>query len=760
VHALTEPVRGHHDLAPAEVPVRALRHLAFAPGGGEAVFVAAGRLWHTRFDGAAPTPVGDHGRHAAEPAYHPDGTEVAYVEWDDERGSRLCRVPVGDWSSVTEVTATTAVLRQPAYSPDGAVLAYRINPHNAHLGGARLRPGIYLVDREGGTPRYLADADDAPVFGADGHRLFASTTDLDGDEPVTVLFSVDRGGHDRREHARTCGVDAYELRLSPDGHWLAFRDQHRYHLVPYRETGRPLLVGGSATEVPGVLLCPYGGQGLVWAPDGRSLHWAVGPELHSLAVEPTVLPDPASTRVDEVELTLPADEPSGLLALVGGRLITMAGEEVLEDGTVLVSGNRITAIGPTDAVTVPAEATVIDCAGRTLMPGLIDAHGHIDGAVEEAVTPQKQPSRYAALAYGVTTNFDPFSSELPTFESTETTQAGLTRGPRWIGTGSAIHGRANNFFHLYTPIDDYDDALRVVRTKAALGAVSVKSYKWPARKHRQMLVKAAREVGVNIVVEGETHFYNNISMILDGHTNLEHNLPVATLYDDVVQLMALSEVSNTPTLVVAFGELFGENWAYQHRSEDWDDPRVRDFVQVCLSGYSPLGTPYEAPPYARGLTTIHVADEMYDIGVLAVSRTVRRLDQAGVRINAGSHGQVPGLAMHWEMALLAEGGMPNHRVLRTATLNSAESLGVGDQIGSLEEGKLADLVVLDANPLDDIAHSSRVAMTMVNGRLYDARSLDELAPDPKPRTRFLWELQDTSGIDWAEPWGGGCECCP
>ncbi|MDX3102044.1 hypothetical protein [Nonomuraea angiospora] len=99
--------------------------------------------------------------------------------------------------------------------------------------------------------------------------------------------------------------------------------------------------------------------------------------------------------------------------------------------------------------------------------------------------------------------------------------------------------------------------------KKALGALSVKSYKQPARRHRQMLVKAAREHGVNIVVEGETHFYNNISMILDGHTNLEHNLPVATLYDDVVRLMALSCVSNTPTLVVAFGELFGENYMYQ-----------------------------------------------------------------------------------------------------------------------------------------------------------------------------------------------------
>jgi len=756
-HTLIEPVRPRHELVPAEVPARALRHPAYAPGGRDAVFVALGRLWHTSFDGARPTPVGDHGRHAAEPAYRPDGLEVAYVEWDDERGSRLCRVRAGDWTDITEITATTAVIRQPVFSPDGQTLAYRIQPHDAHLGGARLRPGIYLVDRDGGSSTFLTEADDAPMFSPDGERVYATVVDQSGDEPSLVLFSVDRQGRDRREHARTSSVDTYELRLSPDGRWLAFRDQHRYHLVPYRETGHPLTVAGAATEVPGTTLVENGGHGLSWAPDGRSLHWAIGPRLHSLDVAVDGAVDPAAARVDEIELTVPADAPGGRIALVGARVITMRDEEVIEKGTVVVEDNRITAVGSVDAVPVPADATVIDCAGKTIMPGLVDGHGHIDGAVGDAVTPQKQPSRYAALAFGVTTNFDPFSSELPTFESTETTQAGLTRGPRWIATGSAIHGRPHNFFHLYTPIDSFADALRVVRNKAALGAISVKSYKWPARKHRQMLVKAAREVGVNIVVEGETHFYNNISMILDGHTNLEHNLPVATMYDDVVQLMAAADVSNTPTLVVAFGELFGENWAYQ-RAEVWKDPRVRTYIQACLSGYSPLSAPYEAPPHVRGMTTIHVADEVYDIGVLAVSRSVRRLDEAGVRINAGSHGQMPGMAMHWEMALLAEGGMSPHRVLRTATANTAESLGVGDQIGSLETGKLADLIVLDANPLEDIQNSARVVMTMVNGRLLDAQTLDEIAPDPKQRTRFLWELQDTSGIDWAEPWGGGCGC--
>ncbi|MGH3661721.1 MAG: amidohydrolase family protein [Micromonosporaceae bacterium] len=751
-HTVTEPVRPHHDLAPASVHARAVRHLACPPKGDGTVFVALGRLWHTTGDGSAPVPVGDHDRHAGEPAYRPDGDAVAYVEWDDERGSALCLVTPGEWHEPERIATSTGVIRQPAFSPDGRTVAYRIQPHDVAIGGARTRPGVYLLDLDGGEPRYATHADDAPRFSPDGTRLYAVETDRSGAEPAEVLFSVDLHGRDRRDHARTGDVDTYELRLSPDARWLAFRSRHRYHLVPYRETGHVLSVSPGTRDVQCHQLADYGGHGLSWSPDGGSVHWSVGPALHSVEVTDA---GPGEARVETVDLTVPADVPIGTIALVGGTVITMRGKEVISPGTVLVDGNRITAVGPGDTVEVPPDATVIDCAGKTVMPGLVDGHGHIDGPGGDGVTPQKQAARHAALAFGVTTNFDPFSTELPNYESDELTRAGLMTGPRWIGTGTAIHGRDHNHFHMYTPIDSYADADRVVRAKKEYGSLSVKSYKWPARRHRQMLVKAAREHGVGIVVEGETHFYNNISMILDGHTNLEHNFPVATVYDDVVQLMAASGVSNTPTLVVAFGELFGENWAYQ-RTEPWKDPRVRTYIQACLSGYSPLGAPYEAPPHSRAMTTIHVADELYDIGVLAVSRSTKRLDDAGVRINAGSHGQVPGLALHWEMALLAEGGMSPHQVLRAATLNTAESLGVGHQIGSLDEGKLADVIVLSHNPLADISGSTSVTMTMVNGRLYDAYSLEEIAPRHRPRSRFYWEIQDTYGIDWSEAWSGGC----
>jgi hypothetical protein len=293
-----------------------------------------------------------------------------------------------------------------------------------------------------------------------------------------------------------------------------------------------------------------------------------------------------------------------------------------------------------------------------------------------------------------------------------------------------------------------------MQRKRALGGIYIKSYKQPTRRMRQQLVKAGRELGIMIDVEGEGQFYNNISMLLDGHTILEHNLPIATYYDDVLQLMKASGTANTPTLIVTFGETFGENYLYQ-TTRPWDDPKVKVFVQESTSSYSPLeAVPSAAPPWVRSMTTFHAAEEIWEIGFRSVARSVKKQDDAGMLVNVGSHGQIAGLAMHWEMWLMSQGGMSNHRVLRAATLNGAKSLGFDKQLGSIVPGKLADLIVLDANPLEDIRNSNTVRYTMVNGRLYDSLSMNEIGNYDRPRGKFFWELQDSRGIDWNESWSG------
>ncbi len=736
-HRITVAPRFERDPSPERFTVRAIRNIAPAPDGTRLVFGALGRLWRMDLPSGTPARLTTGRTLEFDPTYSADGRALAYVEWDDERGSAL-KVMAGG-GAISTVAENAGVIREPAFSRDGSRLAYRIRKGSEGMGGHRGRPGIFWAPAGGGESRYVTAEGEAPQFSPDGQRLFYTVSDRSGGGEVHRLKSVNLDGFDEREHARTEDADTFELRLSPDARWIAFRSRQQYYALRYRETGVPLTVTSGGSAVPVAALSELGGYALTWSPDSTTVTWALGPDLYRAPIADRFTH--AVGRVEpfaSIDLEVSFDAPEGSVAFTNGRVITMRGEEVLERATVLITGNRIAAIGPRETLVLPRDATVIDVAGKTLMPGLIDMHGHIDCCFGLGVVPQKQGTLYAALAFGVTTNFDPYSSELTSYETGESIAAGLTVGPRWIGSGSVIYGRAEKPDATYVPIQSLLDARAVMARKRALGAFVIKSYKQPMRRQRQQLVKAGRESGILVDVEGESHFQNNVSMVLDGHTNLEHNLPIATYYDDVVQLMAHGTTAHTPTLIVSFGELFGENYLYQ-TTRLWDDPKVRAYVRKTTSSYSPLDTPSAAPPYVRGMTTIHAADEMWDIGFRSVARSIKKLDDAGVTVHAGSHGQIAGLAMHWEMWLLAEGGMANARILRAATLNGAKTLGLDKHLGSLEPGKLADLIVLDENPLDDIRNTNTVRYTMVNGRLYDSLSMNEIGNHPRPRGRFYWE---------------------
>ncbi len=741
-HRLFTPPRVAQDLAPEEFRARIIRQLAWAPGGDRVSFNALGRVWsQSASDAPARLTAGDLPEF--DPAYSPDGAHVAFVDWKDDRGGTLKVRSTG--GKVRTLVESNGILRAPAFSPDGRRILYIVAEGDRCLGGHRARPGIYWIDAKGGEANYVGPPALEAAFSPDGERIWFSTESYEGHDLVSQVESMRLDGSDRQVRARASHADLNELKISPDLAWIAFRHEQQYYLKPFAAGADPVEITLDGARPLGHL----GGYELTWAPDSSAVLWALGPTLYRSAVGGT-----SPEVYAEVALTARADVPDGALAFVNGRIITMRGDEVIEGGTVIVRGNRIQAVGPAAAIDVPADAKVIDISGKTVMPGLVDMHGHVDNCYysSSGLTPQKQPTQYADLAYGVTTNYDPYTSELPTYATREMTMAGIMTGPRAIDSGMVVYGRTGKVDKVYIPIESEADADALMARKRALGGTIVKSYRQTMRQQRQHILAAGRRAGTMVDVEGESHFYNNITMILDGHTNLQHNMPLENIYDDVVQLMSASRVSHTPTLIVLFGELMGENYLFQH-TRAWEDPKARRFVQLTTSGYSPLGAPYGAPPHVRGMTTIHAADELYDIGFRAAARSMKSLDDAGVVINAGSHGQVTGLALHWEMWLLAEGGMSNHRVLRTATINGARTLGVDGQIGTIAPGKLADLLVLNRNPLDDIRNSNSVRYTVANGRLYDSVTMNEIGNYSRKRGPFFWETgRDFNGIDWEPAW--------
>jgi len=748
-HKIVSTPRFADPLAPDEIEVLSVRQLTVSPGGKELVFQALGHLWHKVLPDGQPVRLTERVAAESEPAYSADGQRLVYVEWDDETGSQLVVMTLKG-RNISALTSSTGIIRQPAFSPDGNTIVFSIDEPNKTMGGYRAKSGLYLISSAGGEPRYIGKPAAAPRFSADGTRIYFSREEAGN----TRLSSTNLDGYEQRDHALTAGGDRYELSMSPDGRWLSFKENQQYYLMPYVQTGNIADVSAESPGVPVAKLSTASGYNLSWSADSSKVYWNLGRDLFMAEANEHFLP--AATppvAFATIGLTVPGDRPEGVVAFTGGRVLTMRGDEVFEQGTVVVKGNRIIAVGPVDGVEIPLHAYVVDTKGKTVMPGLVDMHGHIDCCYYDGPMPQKHPSQYAAAAFGVTTNYDPYTSEIPAYTATEMQKAGLLVAPRFISTGRVIYGRANKGDHTFVPLHSYADAQNTMARKRALGGRVIKSYKQPSRRARQQLVKAGREAGVMVDAEGESQFYVDLSIIIDGHMALEHSIPVATYYDDIVQLMAHSEAANTPTLNVTFGEIMGENYIYQ-TTRAWEDPKIRAYVQEVNSGYGAINTPYSAPLHVRNMTTLHAVDEIWDIGFRSLSRSVKKLDDAGVLINTGSHGQVYGMAMHWEMISMAQGGMNNYRILRTATINGAKTLGVEDQIGSLEVGKLADVIVLDENPLQDIRNSNSVRYTMINGRLYESLSMNEIGNYDRPRTRFYWELPDYHGIDWNEAWSG------
>ncbi len=392
---------------------------------------------------------------------------------------------------------------------------------------------------------------------------------------------------------------------------------------------------------------------------------------------------------------------------------------VIENGTILVEGNRIAQVGRSGSVRVPAGARRIDAAGKTVVPGLIDAHGHVRGESNGILAELSWPLA-ANLAYGVTTSHDPSADTETVFTRSEMLRAGLLLGPRLFSTGTILYGAE-------TPskavVETYEDAMMHVRRLKAVGAISVKSYNQQRRDTRQMLLKAARELELMVVPEGGSLLYLDETLIQDGHTGVEHNLPPARLYKDVVTLFARSGVGYTPTLIVSYGGLSGEYYWYQH-DEVWKNERLLAF------------TPRDVVVSRARRRTAAGADDYHHV---QVAQGAKRILDAGGSVQVGAHGQLQGLGAHWEMWMLGQGGMTPLEVLRAATLHGARYLGLDKDLGSLEPGKLADLVVLDRNPLENIRHTDSVRMVMLNGRLYDAATLDEIAPRQRKRPPFWWE---------------------
>ena len=732
---VTPALRVPTEVAPATFDVRQLRWMNVSPQGDRVVYSALGYLYVKDLPNGQPHRLTSQTQHFEfYPQFSRDGREIVFTTWNDKDLGSVRRIAAGGGAE-TILTTEPGQYVEPRFSPDGRTVVY-VKGKGGYLTSPwhGLETGVYRVPSDGkGRPERLTKAGRAPQFGAGNDAVYVTRASQHKEVDFSSkLVRIDLDTRKETEVATSEFVSQYAI--SPDGRWLAFQEREHAYVTPLPLASKPVAVGAKMDALPVRQLDVDAGEYLSWSGDSSRLHFGLGDRLFTSELRnaftfvpgaPKDLPkaDAAGVRVGFSE---PSDTPVGMIAITGARIVTMKGDEVIADGTIVVDGNRITAVGPADRVLAPAGARKIDAHGKTIIPGIVDVHWH-GGMGDEGIIPQQSWINYASLAFGVTTLHDPSNDSAQVFTAAEMQRAGIITGPRIFSTGTILYGAKAPFTQ---PIDGLDDALNALKRQQALGAISVKSYNQPRREQRQEILEAARETGMMVVPEGGSLFELNMTMVVDGHTGVEHAIPVAHAYDDVKQLWGATQVGYTPTYNVAYGGLDGEHYWYA-TTEVWKHPILKDFVPRSVLEERAVRRP--------------IAPEE-DYNVVQVARTATELLRAGVRENLGAHGQREGLGAHWDMWMQVKGGMTPLEAIRNATLNGAHYLGMDKDIGSLEVGKLADLVVIDGDPTADIRQSDRVVDVMQNGRLYALPRLDEIAPRQKPRAPFFFDGADGAAM--------------
>jgi Tol biopolymer transport system component len=532
-----------HEVFNPEFSVKMIRQLTTSPDGKTVLFNAAGYLYKKEMPNGVPERVTNGIDFEFEPKFSPDGKFVVYTTWSDEFKGAIKRTDLKTGKTIT-LTDEKGFYYSPSYSNKGDKIVFRKGSGNETLGLTYGKnTGIFIVPANGGAKTLISESGIKPTFSPDDSRIYFQGFD----SGKKAFKSMDlNGGNERTLYTSQY---ATQFMPSPDGKWMAFTELFNAYITPMVTTGSALDLSASNKSIPLARVTKDAGTYLHWSADSKKLFWTLGEQYYNREIKnsfsfvegaPAILPE-LDTAGIAIGLKLKTDVPTGFLALKGARIITMKGEEIIEEGTILLENNKIVSIGKMADITIPSSAKIIDVTGKTIMPGMVDVHAHLRTS-PDGISPQQDWSYLANLSFGVTTSHDPSSNTEMVFSQSEMLKAGRMIGPRVYSTGSILYGADGDF---KVVINSLDDAVANLKRLKAVGAFSVKSYNQPSRDQRQQILEAARLLKMEVVPEGGSTFYTNMNMITDGHTGIEHSIPVTPIYKDVVSLWNNSHVGYT-----------------------------------------------------------------------------------------------------------------------------------------------------------------------------------------------------------------------